>query len=248
MVTDFLPFLLSVQAEGNEAQALQTRLAAWDGVMAVGAPEPLIFSTWYRKFTRLVLEDDLSKDGSNTLFDDTWGFRPLFFRNVIQKQTNWCNNTATPELETCELLGATALRQAAQELQERYGDEMNRWRWGDPHYADHDHLIFGETPLARFFNLRVPNGGDAFTINAARYAVDEEGAAQTSGPGLRALYDLKDLERSRFIQPTGQSGNIFSAHYRDFLDRWVKVEYLPMFTARNRVENALGTLILTPER
>ena len=249
MVGDFLPLLLSAQAEGIKAQALQTRLAAWNGVMAAGAPEPLIFSTWYRIFTRLVLEDDLSQDGSSTLFEDTWGFRPLFFRNVIQEQTAWCDNVRTPETETCELLAATALRQTAQELYKLYGDDPQRWHWGDVHYADHDHLVFGQTPLARFFNLRVPNGGDAFTVNAARYAISSEGAAQTSGPGLRAVYDLKDLERSEFIQPTGQSGNVLSSHYRDFLDRWVNVEYLPMVTNRNQLaENALGTLTLTPKR
>ena len=84
-------------------------------------------------------------------------------------------------------------------------------------------------------------------MNAARYAIDEEGAAQTSGPGLRAVYDLSDLARSQFIQPTGQSGNVLSPHYRDFLDRWVNVEYLPILTARDHL-NASGTLTLTPER
>jgi len=242
MVGDFLPFLLGAQAEGTEAQALQTRLAAWDGVMAADAPEPLIFSTWYRTFTRFVLEDDLG-----ALFDDTWGFRPLFFRNVIQEQTGWCDNRETLEAETCERLAATALRQTAQELVEQYGNDVDSWRWGELHYADHDHLIFGQTSLARLFNLRVPNGGDAFTVNAARYAIDGEGAAQTSGPGLRALYDLSDLERSRFIQPTGQSGNVLSRHYRDFLGRWVDVEYLPIFTDRKQL-SAAGTLTLTPER
>ena len=244
MVGDFLPFLLSVQAEGADAQALQTRLATWDGVMAADAPEPLIFSMWYKTFTRLVLEDDLG-----TLFEDTWGFRPLFFRNVIREQTAWCDRIETPQTETCELLAATALRQTAQELRQLYGDDPANWHWGDPHYADHDHLVFGETPLARLFNLRVPNGGDAFTVNAARYAVNAAGAAQTTGPGLRAVYDLSDLERSQFIQPTGQSGNVLSPHYRDFLDRWVNVEYLPILTNRDKVEaNASGTLTLTPER
>ncbi len=244
MVGDFLPFLLSVRAEGAEAQTLQARLAVWGGVMAAGVPEPLIFSTWYRAFTRLVLEDDLG-----TMFEDAWGFRPVFFRNVIQKQTQWCDNVETPQTETCELLAATALRQSAQELYELYGEDPESWRWGNVHYADHDHLIFGETPLGRFFNLRAPNGGDAFTVNAARYAIDGEGAAQTSGPGLRAVYDLSDLERSRFMQPTGQSGNVLSSHYRDFLNRWVNVEYLPIFTDREQVEaNATGTLTLAPER
>jgi len=244
MANDFLPFLLAAQVDGAEARALQDRLAAWDGVMAADAPEPLIFSAWYRAFTRLVLEDDLGE-----LFDDFWGFRPIFFRNVIAGQAWWCDHAETLEVESCELLAATALRQASQTLRERYGDDPERWRWGDAHYADHDHPVFGETPLARFFNLRIPNGGDPFTVNAARYAIDGDGAAQTTGPGFRAVYDLADLERSRFIHPTGQSGNPLSKHYRDFLRPWVEVAYLPMVTARERVEEgALGTLTLTPER
>jgi penicillin G amidase len=183
------------------------------------------------------------------LFDDFWGFRPLFFRKVTTGQAHWCDNVETLETESCELLAATALRQAAQTLRERYGDDPEAWRWGEAHYADHDHLIFGDTLLGRFFNLRVDSGGDAFTVNAARYAIDGEEAAQTAGPGFRAVYDLADLERSRFIHPTGQSGNPLSKHYRDFLRRWAEVEYLEMVTARERVEeNALGTLTLLPER
>lgn len=244
MANDFLPFLLGVPVDGAEAQALQDRLAVWDGVMAAGAPEPLIFSVWYRSFTRLVVEDDLG-----ALFRDYWGFRPLFFRNVIGGQAHWCDNVETLERETCALLAATALRQTAQTLTERYGDDPERWRWGRAHYADHDHLVFADTPLAPFFNLSAPNGGDAFTVNAARYTIEEDDAAQTSGPGFRAVYDLADLERSRFIHPTGQSGNPLSRHYRDFLKRWVAVEYLPMVMARERVEDgALGTLRLTPQR
>ncbi len=244
MANDFLPFLLSARVEDAEARGLQDRLAAWDGVMAADTPEPLIFSIWYGAFTRLVLEDDLG-----ALFGDYWGFRPIFFRNVIRGQTGWCDNVETLERETCALLAATALRQAVQTLRERYGDDPERWRWGEAHYADHDHLVFADTPLARLFNLRAPTGGDAFTVNAARYAIEGDDAAQTSGPGFRAVYDLADLERSRFIHPTGQSGNPLSRHYRNFLGRWAGVEYLPMVTARERVEDgALGTLRLLPDR
>lgn len=244
MAQDFLPFLLSAPVEAGGARELQARLADWDGTMAADASEPLIFSVWYRAFTRLVLEDELGD-----LFPDFWGFRPILMRNVIATQTHWCDNLGTPETETCERLAETALTQAWGLLREPYGDDPDRWRWGAAHYADHDHLIFGETPLARLFNLRVSSGGDAFTVNAARYALEEDGAAQTTGPGYRALFDLADLERSRFIHATGQSGNVFSTHYRDFLRRWANVEYLPMVTERQAVaDGALGTLTLTPGR
>lgn len=244
MAGEFLPVLLRAPVEDEGARALQELLAGWDSEMDADRPEPLVFSEWYRALTRLVLEDELG-----ALFGDYWGFRPIFMRRVLADWGHWCDDVRTPRLETCEEMTARALAEASQVLRERYGDDPGRWRWGEAHYADHDHPVLGNTPLGRFFNLRTPNGGDAFTVNAARYALDREGAAQTSGPGFRGLYDLSNLERSRFIHPTGQSGNPLSPFYRNLLTRWRDVEYLPMLTERAAVERgALGTLTLMPER
>jgi penicillin amidase len=38
--------------------------------------------------------------------------------------------------------------------------------------------------------------------------------------GLRAVFDLADLDRSRFIIAGGQSGNPLSSHYHDLVERW----------------------------
>ncbi|MGZ3254335.1 MAG: penicillin acylase family protein, partial [Burkholderiaceae bacterium] len=63
----------------------------------------------------------------------------------------------------------------------------------------------------------------------------------------RALYDLSNLENSRFIHSTGQSGNVLSPLYRSYVQRWADVKYLPMMTKRESVEkNKMGTLTLTP--
>jgi len=244
MANEFLPVLLGAPVEGEGSRALQALLARWDGVMDRERPEPLVFSAWYREFTRLVLEDELG-----ALFEDYWGFRPLFMRNVLENDSEWCDDVRTPALESCEALSAQALERALEGLRARYGEDPDAWRWGEAHYADFDHLIFADTPLGGLFNLRIANGGDAFTVNAARYAIEGEGAAQTAGPGYRALYDFADLERSLFMHPTGQSGNPLSSHYRDLLRPWRDVEYLPMVTERARVEEgALGTLTLEPQR
>ncbi|MDP4844608.1 MAG: penicillin acylase family protein, partial [Salibacteraceae bacterium] len=36
-----------------------------------------------------------------------------------------------------------------------------------------------------------------------------------SGPAMRILIDFNDVENALSINPTGQSGNPFSAHYQD---------------------------------
>jgi penicillin amidase len=40
------------------------------------------------------------------------------------------------------------------------------------------------------------------------------------GAGYRGSYDLADLENSRFIIATGQSGHPLSRHYRDLAPIW----------------------------
>ena len=42
---------------------------------------------------------------------------------------------------------------------------------------------------------------------------------------MRAIYDLADPEKSRFIYQTGQSGLVFSPRYRDMRDEWAAVQY-----------------------
>ena len=46
----------------------------------------------------------------------------------------------------------------------------------------------------------------------------------SSGSSYRGIYDFSDLDKSTFIQTTGQSGNPFSKHYRDFAETWSNVE------------------------
>jgi penicillin amidase len=49
------------------------------------------------------------------------------------------------------------------------------------------------------------------------------------GAGYRAVYDLADLENSRFVIAGGQSGHPLSRHYRDLAGLWAtgKVIRLP---------------------
>ena len=64
----------------------------------------------------------------------------------------------------------------------------------------------------------------------------------------RGIYDFADLERSLYIQTTGQSGNAFSPFYRSFAERWAKVDYIEIPTRRDVItRTAIGTWRLTPQ-
>ena len=75
--------------------------------------------------------------------------------------------------------------------------------------------------------MRVPTGGDTFTINVGQYWANDEKLpfANRHAASMRTLFDLADLEKSQFICQTGQSGLVFSSRYRDMSEGWAKVEY-----------------------
>jgi penicillin amidase len=120
------------------------------------------------------------------------------------------------------------LTDALNQLQAVHGADVAAWRWGDAHPAISAHRPFGNVkPLAALFDVRIPTGGDPFTVNVGQYHLDKADApyANRHAASLRAVYDLADLDNSRFIYQTGQSGNVFSSRYRDMSETWVAVQY-----------------------
>ena len=165
-------------------------------------------------------------------------------------QGRWCDNVNTPGRESCADLLPRALDLALADLRRRYGDDRKQWRWGDAHFALSEHRPFGRQPLlAKFFDISVPSPGDTYTINVGRNSLANESApfASRHAASLRAIYDLADLDKSVYIHSTGQSGNVFSPLYKNFSERWSRVEYIPMSMKRSdAMADSLGTLRLQP--
>ena len=107
----------------------------------------------------------------------------------------------------------------------------------------------GQLPfVGRFFNIQTPSSGGPFTINRGKTDLfGSEPFASRGATTFRAIYDLGDLDRSLFIQSTGQSGNPFSGSYRAFVDRWRDGGYITIPTVHSVYQNeAGGRWLLTP--
>ena len=246
-VRDLLPQLLSARPKNDEAREALKMLATWDGTMAAGRAEPLIVTAWWRELTRALYSDELGN-----AFRPNWSSRPLFVKNVLTKQTAWCDDVRTRRVESCEEILTESLERALQDLKKRYGKDMQKWTWGEAHPAEHRHRPFSRNRwLARFFDIRVPTPGDAYSINAGRSDFNDEAAPYAShhAASYRAIYDLADPEASLFIQSAGQSGNPLSPHYRAFAEPWARGEYVRMTTDRKRLEaEGAQRLVLVPRK
>ena len=245
---EILPLLLQTRTPDADAQQVLHELRQWNADMASDSAEPLIVSAWLRELGRLIYADELGE-----LFDGAWEHRASFIYNVLADtggQGRWCDDVNTAVKESCAELLPRALELALADLKRRYGGERKQWRWGDAHFALSEHRPFGRQPLlAKFFDIRVPSPGDTYTIDVGRNALANESAPFVSrhAASLRAIYDLADLDKSVYIHSTGQSGNLLSPLYKNFAERWSRVEYIPMSMQRSdAMAGSLGTLRLLP--
>jgi len=246
LARDALPFARSAKPGTEEGRLAQGKLTGWTGDMTPDSPAPLVFAAWYRELTRLVYEDELGD-----IFRDAWEIRMQFMMQALRGENGyekWCDDTKTPRVrETCAMLTGKAFDLAAIDLTRRYGNPTG-WRWGLAHPAANDHRPLGFFPVVKgFFNVAPETAGDAYSINVGAYTIrDEERPFVNRHAGsLRAIYDLADLDKSLFMQATGQSGNVLSPWYSNLTDRWAKVEYITIPAARDKIVAAHRAL-LTP--
>jgi penicillin amidase len=245
-VREALPKLLAAKPLSEHAAEALRMLAAWDGAMAAGRPEPLVAVAWWRELARALYADELGP-----AFRSNWRSRAILTQGVLSgKSGAWCDDIRTPRQESCGEILSESLEKALTDLRKRYGIDMQAWKWGEAHAAQHRHRPFSRQPwLARFFEIEAPSSGDAFSINRGRSDFNDEAApyANRHAPTYRAIYDLADPEASLFIHSSGQSGNPLSPHYRSFIDAWARGEYIRMVTDRERLEaEGAQRLVLTP--
>jgi penicillin amidase len=127
----------------------------------------------------------------------------------------------------------------------RYGGTMERWRWGEAHRATFDHPLFSRIPVLRaVFDRHPPAGGAADTVNTGSFDGSDNATpfADLHGPGLRAVYDLSDLDNSKFQIALGQSGHVLSPHYDDLQKSWKRLQGFRILRNPQRSE----TLMLLP--
>jgi penicillin amidase len=229
-----MPQLLKAQSTHALAAAAHKELAAFDGTMAADKAAPLIAWAWARQLTLGVFRDEVS----GPLYDRmiaTRSFREGLEGVLERNEAWWCDDKDTPAQESCQEQVNTAFTRALDELQAAQGADVAKWQWGRAHQARSEHRPFSRVkPLAKYFELRTPVGGDTYTVNVSRVTLKPDATTgelylDEHGPSFRALYDLGDPGKSRFMQSTGQSGIVFSPLYSSFVDRWREVQGVPVW-------------------
>jgi penicillin amidase len=243
-VAELLPGLRAVVPATERGQAALAMLDGWDGTMAAGAPQPLIAAAWMVELWRRLVADELG-----ALYDEFSAPDPVLLGAILHgERARWCDDIGTNTAEACPAMAAAALDDAVAALAARYGDDPAAWRWGDAHRARHAHPILGRIPLlGELFTVDQPIGGDRTTIDVSSLGWGEDPFVSAFGAGFRAVYDLADLDASRFVIAVGQSGNPFSRHYTDLADAWLAHDLFTIPAAPAAPTRTLELVPATPE-
>ena len=245
MARDLLPLLL-VDATPNSAMGRNALalLREWDGTMDRHYPEPLIFLAWMDEIKKAILADDLG-----SAYSSFWGGRIRLIKSILTDQTHWCDVNTSQAIETCSNVISKALDSAVAWLSERpelEGQELQDWRWGAFHKAHFAHSLFGFIPgLSTLTTVEIETDGSDHTVNRGGYRSTKGRAPfrHGHGAGLRAVFDLADLNQSRFVIALGQSGHPASEHYDDLNLMWRDGGSL---TLPAKPLNPIATLTLEP--
>ncbi len=193
-----LPRLRQITPAPGTAAALAL-LDGWDGGMGADRPQPLIFNGWMRAFTAAYL-------AQHHIPPAVAGAWPDVVAQAVQHE------------EILPLL-SQSLAVALTELAAQQGPDPAAWRWGVAHRAVFQHPLLGRVPvIGRLFTWSIAQPGDETTLN--RGGSRPPGWISAHGAGFRGVYDLADLDRSRFAMTPGQSGHPFRVLAASLMQRW----------------------------
>ncbi|WP_255950217.1 penicillin acylase family protein [Streptomyces odontomachi] len=143
-----------------------------------------------------------------------------------------------------------ALEDARWELTAKLGKDIDTWSWGRLHRLTLKNQTLGTSgpgPIQYLLNRGPYNiGGGSSAVDATSW--DAAGGYQAVWtPSMRMVVNLKDLDKSKWINLTGASGHAFSPHYTDQTDKWLNGDLLTWSYSKKAVDGSTeDTLVLRP--
>jgi len=250
-----MPYLLAVSFDDPKLAAALDQLRGWDFQQTLDSQPAAIYMSFLNHLVADTFNDDLPEGYAAGGGPDNW----VTLRGLLTKPTSdWWDSQPTPAVEQRDDILRQAFTEGYAALEQRLGSNAAGWTWGALHTTTFENETLGRSgvgPIEAIFN-RGPyaTAGGASLVNATGGSLardDDDAAFNTfavgSGPSMRMIVDLSNLDQSLTIHTTGQSGHAYAPHYIDFADAWRLIQYHPMLWSRATIEaGAEAHLTLTP--
>ncbi|HET8600059.1 MAG TPA: penicillin acylase family protein [Segeticoccus sp.] len=249
-----VPMLLSVDLHRSpfieEAQRL---LRHWNYTSPADGSSNSAAAAYYNAvwshLLTLTFDDELPRD----LQADGGGrWREAVAQLLARPNDPWWDNKSTPAVtEGRDEILRQAMVDARLDLTKTLGKKTDTWQWGRLHQLTLKSDVLGGDGvpgvIRSIFNRGpYPMPGDTAVVDANGWNADQ-GYQVDWAPSMRMVVDLGHLDRSRWVNETGNSGHPYSGNYDDQIESWIKGESHPWPFSHRAVHAAADdTLILKP--
>ena len=249
IANDLLKNLDKSKLSVSEQKAVEI-LKNWDGTYLKNSVGATIYNRYIYEFLKATYKDELGI--SFELFINSQLQDEVLPVQILRKQSVWWDDvTTTTKLEGRADVILNSFKKTFSFLENQLGQNVDNWHWSRVLSVEHEHAIGKAGGLLRkFFNVGpFETIGGNEVINNQIFKLDSTGYYKvTAGPSTRRIVDFSDVENSLSILPTGQSGNVFSEHYKDQAKKFLNGEFVKMKLNRIQIERSKNVLILTPKK
>lgn len=237
----------NTQLSASEKLSLSI-LKKWNGYYGKEEVAPTIYSRFLYEFLVATYKDEMGASFNqfiNTPYQDK-----ALTEQVLREESVWWDNVKTTnKKETRKDIVTTSFKNAIAFLGNQLGENVDDWKWNRVISVEYGHAL-GQVPaLRKYFNVGPfkTRGGNE-VINNQIFNLDSTGVYKiTAGPSTRRIVDFSDVENSLGILPTGQSGNVFSPHYKDQAQKYLDGEFVKMKLNQKEIETSKNVLIFKPK-
>ncbi|HYE23818.1 MAG TPA: penicillin acylase family protein [Clostridia bacterium] len=200
-------FVYAIDRTANASDRVRNAadlLRNWNGRMEKDSAAAALAQTARIRLQEVLLKSKLGD--SSKLY--TWWMSPVWLENtVLYQPSRWLPsgysdwNALMTEVAESAISDAGAPR------------DLSKWKYGEMFPVEVKHPIFGNIPFLRNLGSsgKLPQSGNGVTVKQVGRAF---------GPSQRFTADLSNWDQSTMNLVMGQSGNIYSPHYKDHWPAW----------------------------
>lgn len=218
---EFLPLFTKTLHKQNleEYKEMITTLENWDYNETINSHEALVFNFMMEELIDLLFKDALPKD----VFKMMPG-KYQIMDNLLRDAFEGNEGVWIEDAGGLDVLVATAFKNTMKQLSKQYGEDYNKWKWGEYHQLTFNHnLAAAHDLIAWYLNPKqVPVGGSRTTVQAAS---NKSTGEVDHGASWRSVVDISDLSSAQHIVGPGQSGHKKSTWYDDQVQDWAEGHY-----------------------
>ncbi|TMM32217.1 penicillin acylase family protein [Polaribacter aestuariivivens] len=249
IANDFIKNINQSNLSASEKKAISI-LGNWDGNYLKNSVGATIYNRFLYEFLVATYKDELGN--SFNLFMNSQLQDQVLPLQINKAQSVWWDNIKTKDVvENRQEIITSSYKKAFSFLENQLGTNVEDWYWNRVISVEHEHAI-GKAGgiLRKFFNVGpFETIGGNEVINNQIFNLDSTGVYKiTAGPSTRRVIDFSDVENSLSILPTGQSGRVFSEHYKDQAEKYVKGEFVKMYLNDSDIQKSENILVLKSKK